>query len=351
MATDGHCRGSETSHNIRGKKYAKEDGMRKMSQEEIDRELDELRIKLNYLRQLLQRKVKENQRQGWNMKKKVKWPVKLLFEDLIEKKLKETLEELKQRMNDWMQKEKLRGAEFKQRPLTEEEVHYCEPKQGDIHGEEDEEEERLTTILMNYLERSYQHEDVLIEASDEAIEPYAFETDNLCIVAGYKNDGVGKSFRIVMRIEKDERILLGGRKEEHNPNYVMKKDETRLSHKENQRRIHTQLANEIVEGQFPKSIVAVEEELAPESNQVKDIEKHLDIVLTDFEGEVNMLEDWLIHPKTDEIECIEVAYLIQTNLEQQVIMPNNSGMHAEEMQQHLVDINNNKYQQWISSMH
>jgi hypothetical protein len=39
-------------------------------------------------------------------------------------------------MNAWMQKEELRRAEFKQRPLTEEEVHYCEPEQGDVFGED-----------------------------------------------------------------------------------------------------------------------------------------------------------------------------------------------------------------------
>jgi hypothetical protein len=63
MTIDGHCRGSEESHN-RKRKYAKEDGIRKrMSQEELDREMVELNIQLSYMEQLLQSKVKENQRE------------------------------------------------------------------------------------------------------------------------------------------------------------------------------------------------------------------------------------------------------------------------------------------------
>jgi len=53
-----------------------------------------------------------------------------------------------------MRKKELRGVEFIQRSLTEEEVHLCEPKQGDIPGEMDEEYERLTASLMNYLKSS-----------------------------------------------------------------------------------------------------------------------------------------------------------------------------------------------------
>jgi hypothetical protein len=58
------------------------------------------------------------------MKKRVKWPVMQLFEE----KLRKGLEELKHRLNSLMQKEKLKGVEFKLRPLTEGGVHYCEPE-------------------------------------------------------------------------------------------------------------------------------------------------------------------------------------------------------------------------------
>ena len=47
------------------------------------------------------------------------------------------------------------------RVLTEEDVHYCEPKHGTIFGE-DGVEERLDESLMNSWESSYQQKDVLI---------------------------------------------------------------------------------------------------------------------------------------------------------------------------------------------
>jgi hypothetical protein len=77
------------------------------------------------------------------------------------------------------EKEKLRGAEFKLRPLTEGKVHYCEPEQGDILGEDDVEmrpiesltdclgrDERLAGSLMNSFESSDQHVDVLMEGNE-----------------------------------------------------------------------------------------------------------------------------------------------------------------------------------------
>jgi hypothetical protein len=74
MSTDGHCRGSERSNNIR-RKDSKENGMRKrMSQEEYGKEMDELNERLIFMPMLLHKKVKENQRQGWRVKK-VKWLV------------------------------------------------------------------------------------------------------------------------------------------------------------------------------------------------------------------------------------------------------------------------------------
>jgi len=117
---------------IKGEKYAKEDGIRKKtSQGELEKEMIELIVKLSHIRQLLHREIKENQTQGWKVKK-VKWPVVKLFEENI----RESLRNLNHRMNAWVEKEKLKGVEFKQRSLTEEEVHYCEPEQGDILGED-----------------------------------------------------------------------------------------------------------------------------------------------------------------------------------------------------------------------
>jgi hypothetical protein len=96
---------------------------------------------------------------------------------------------LRRRLKNWMRKKELRGVEFIQRSLTEEEVHLCEPEQGDIPGEKDEEYERLTASLMNYLKSSDQHEDVLIEASYEVIKSCVLKTDHLCLVVDFAGDG------------------------------------------------------------------------------------------------------------------------------------------------------------------
>jgi hypothetical protein len=55
---------------------------------------------------------------------------------------------------------------------------------------------------MNYLESSYQHEDMLTEGSKEAREPNIFKTDILCVVAGFAGDG--KSSEVVMK-KKEEK--------------------------------------------------------------------------------------------------------------------------------------------------
>ena len=71
MATDSHRRGSKEDHNRRKMKEedAKENGKR-MSQEELDKEIAEIKEQLNVLRMILE----ENQRQGWVLRKKaVKW--------------------------------------------------------------------------------------------------------------------------------------------------------------------------------------------------------------------------------------------------------------------------------------
>jgi hypothetical protein len=160
-----------------------------MSQEEYDREMDELKERLNVIHMLLQEKMKENQRQGWKVKK-VKWPVVQLFEE----KLREILRNLKHRMNAWVEKEKLRGVEFRLRPLTEGKVHYCEPEQGDILGEDDverrhvesltdcleSEDERLAGSLMNSLESSDQQVDMLT-GNQRRLESLIFLNMTFCV--------------------------------------------------------------------------------------------------------------------------------------------------------------------------
>ena len=70
MTTNNHSRGQERSHNKRyEKKNAKADDKR-LSQEEIDKELAEIRKELDVLTMRLE----ENQRQGWVLRKKrVEW--------------------------------------------------------------------------------------------------------------------------------------------------------------------------------------------------------------------------------------------------------------------------------------
>jgi hypothetical protein len=62
MTTNGHYKGLERSH-IKRKEYFEENGIKIMSQENIDKELVELRVYLSYIRQLLQMKIDENLRQ------------------------------------------------------------------------------------------------------------------------------------------------------------------------------------------------------------------------------------------------------------------------------------------------
>ena len=66
MTTDSHNKGSEEDHNKRKmkKENAKTNGKR-MSQEEIDKEMAEIKEQLNVLRMILE----ENQRLGWVLRK------------------------------------------------------------------------------------------------------------------------------------------------------------------------------------------------------------------------------------------------------------------------------------------
>ena len=62
MAIDVHCRGSKIKHN-RGNKDEKKNGKKRMSQEEYEREMYELKKRLNVVQMLLQGKIAENQKQ------------------------------------------------------------------------------------------------------------------------------------------------------------------------------------------------------------------------------------------------------------------------------------------------
>ena len=129
MNTNSHSKGSKEYHNRRKvkKEDAKANGKR-MSQEEIDKEIAKMKEQLNVLMMILE----ENQRQGWVLKKK---PVKC-------HKLQRRLQ---QRQVKWLV-EKLREAEL------EVEFSMCEAQQGEVLGEDEE------WRSVKYWDSSKQHE-------------------------------------------------------------------------------------------------------------------------------------------------------------------------------------------------
>jgi hypothetical protein len=74
MTRDNQMKGLKQSHNYM-RESAKAFGRNKISNEEINRELVELKEQLSVMMKLLREKVRESQRYGWNLKKKVKWPI------------------------------------------------------------------------------------------------------------------------------------------------------------------------------------------------------------------------------------------------------------------------------------
>jgi hypothetical protein len=59
-----------------------------MSDEKFDRDIVEMKEQLSVMMKLLQERVEEDQRSGWILKQKVKWPIK----QLIARKLRHILE-------------------------------------------------------------------------------------------------------------------------------------------------------------------------------------------------------------------------------------------------------------------
>jgi hypothetical protein len=122
-------------------------------------------------------------------KEKFKWPVMQLFS----RNLRKTLRRLKHRLNAWLKEDKIRVAKFGHKPMTDEEVHYFEPKQGLFLEEDDSEdvEERPVETLIDCFMSEDQHKDVMIEISNKARDPYIFKSVNLCMVACFANDEDG----------------------------------------------------------------------------------------------------------------------------------------------------------------
>jgi hypothetical protein len=179
MTIDSH----ERSHNRR-KKDAKADGRLKISQEDFDREMVELKEKLSMIENLLD-ECEKDQWYGWTMKKKkVKWK-------LLQTRLRQSM----------YAKRELRVAEYGMQVI------YCEPEKGDILGEGYEENERLAGSLMNSLQSSYQHDDVLIEELDEATRPHSFYSDTLCVIAGNEKEETGLLVETVIKDEEGGNMI------------------------------------------------------------------------------------------------------------------------------------------------
>ena len=85
---------------------------------------------------------------------------------------------------------------------SEMEVSYCEPKQGPLLGEDDEEEnERLIEILMNSIKSTNKIMEEMTVRPYETKRSYVFEIHDLFVITGFVvNDR--KSFETVLKIDE-----------------------------------------------------------------------------------------------------------------------------------------------------
>jgi hypothetical protein len=184
----------------------------KWSQDRLDKRLAEIELQLEIFEELLQRNG-EDQRYGWILPKKVKW---------------HTLQvKLKNRFNTKMRRA-LRTIEYEDKGCI------CEPEQGQILGEDEDESEGI----------------------DEIQESHIFKSDKLFMNAGFagvKNEG--QLSKTVMKIEGDGNMFSKPTEEEHGQILVTRKSETVLSTADNK---HEEL-NAITEGQNMNSFLEEKE--------------------------------------------------------------------------------------------
>ena len=91
----------------------------------------ELRAQINHLEQLIQKEIREDLEYGVDVRKSVKWYVMGLFS-----------KKLMQNMNIWMKKENKTS-----RSKHKEEAHFCEPEEGSILGNYDDESDGMMEWL------------------------------------------------------------------------------------------------------------------------------------------------------------------------------------------------------------
>jgi hypothetical protein len=171
MIVDSHVKGSKGSQ--KGvKEDARVNGIKKrMSDEEFDREFNEIKVQLNILMELLQ-KSEEYHRYGWILqKKRVKW-------SFLQSRLRHK--------TSVQPKEELKRVELQHKICAGEEGYLCEPEQGPILGEssDDDEDMGLVDGLMNPLEDENKLRELMSETTEEAIRPYDFKINDWCVVGG-----------------------------------------------------------------------------------------------------------------------------------------------------------------------
>lgn len=114
-----------------------------MSKEEIDIEVAKIRTELSHLKKLIQKRIREEWKQGFYLGKRVKWSVRELF---AQKLILQTIE------NEIIES-------------------ICEPKKGPLLGEGDSDEEMIYTD---------QHERKVLVASSQTRESHIFGINYLC---------------------------------------------------------------------------------------------------------------------------------------------------------------------------
>ena len=112
ITIDSQVKGSREEISYREKK----ESAREL--ELVEFKLVKIRQRLGELKELLQKKIEEC---GWRIRKKAKWPIRKLQERNLKYRLKVSIKN----------EVKLKEVEY------EVEVHYCEPEQGKMLGEED----------------------------------------------------------------------------------------------------------------------------------------------------------------------------------------------------------------------
>jgi len=86
---------------------------------------------------------------------------------------------------------------------------------------------------------------MMLEASNETMEPYVFKTNNWCVFTGCTKYEARQSSRTIIKIAEGRNMLSTGI--EQNQNSVMNKDEILLSHKNIHVEDYTQLVNDEID--------------------------------------------------------------------------------------------------------